>query len=160
LKTVCITGASGSGKTTLIVRLVRRLSRWGVKVGTLKHAHHDFDMDRRGKDSYRHFHAGAKVSGVIGPARAAVFLRSPRRLRPSDLKPHYRGCDLLILEGFRGTPGPKIEVYRRTVRPIPLHRSERFRVRAVVTKDRVDFDGPVFRPDAIGPLARFLLEDL
>jgi molybdopterin-guanine dinucleotide biosynthesis protein MobB len=160
VKRVCIVGASGSGKTTLMVKLVSHLARRGLRVGTLKHSHHDFEMDRSGKDSYRHYHAGAAVSGIVSPTRTAVFGRTKRRAGLRDLAPYFRGCDLLLLEGFRGGRLPKIEVYRKNVSPEPLYLRERFRIRALVTGDPHSFSGPVFRPDEVARLARFVLGKL
>jgi molybdopterin-guanine dinucleotide biosynthesis protein MobB len=155
MKHVCIVGASGSGKTTLVVKLVSYLSRRGVRVGTLKHSHHDFDMDRRGKDSQRHFAAGARVSGVLSPGRAALFYRGG-----TNLLLHFRGCDLLIIEGLRGERFPKLEVFRKAVTPLPLYQKERFKIRALITPDRVDFAGPRFRPNQVAKIAEFILKQL
>lgn len=160
MKRVCITGASGSGKTRLVIQLVSWLSRRGLIVGTLKHAHHDFDMDRKGKDSARHFEAGADVSGVISPHRTAVFRRTRRRVRPRDLLSQFRGCDVLIAEGFRAERFARIEVYRRAVSPRPLFQIERYKVRAVVTRDAVPFPGPTFRPHEIGRIAHFIMNEI
>jgi molybdopterin-guanine dinucleotide biosynthesis protein MobB len=152
---VCITGASGSGKTTLIRKLVAHCTRLGLRVGTLKHAHHDFDMDKKGKDSQKHFEAGARVSAVVSPHRTAVFARTDRPVTPKHLAPHFRGCDLLIVEGFKQERLPTIEVFRRAIAP-----TLRTRPRAVVTADPIEFSGPRFRPNQISQIADFILNDL
>jgi molybdopterin-guanine dinucleotide biosynthesis protein MobB len=153
VKRVCFVGYSGSGKTRLVKRLVAWLARRGYRVGTLKHAHHDFDMDRKGKDSHRHFEAGAAVSAVVSPKRSAVFRRTP-----FDWKRQFRGCDILIIEGFRRERFSKIEVYRRAVAPKPLFRKEGFRIRGLVTSDPVSFDGPTFKPGQIERIAKFVMQ--
>lgn len=155
MKRVCVAGASGSGKTTLIRKLIAHLTRRGIRVGTIKHAHHDFDMDKKGKDSYVHFAAGASVTAVVSPHRTAVFARTDRRQTARDMFPHFRNCRLLIVEGFHGAGLPTIEVFRRSVSPVL-----RTRPRAVVTSDSLDFEGPLFRPSQIREIADFILKKL
>lgn len=157
MKAVCFTGASGSGKTTLLRRLIRLLVRRGYRVGVLKHAHHGFDMDKKGKDSYHFFSAGARVTCVAGPDRMAIFFRTARTVRPRELLPYFRGCDLLLIEGYRGEPYPKVEVFRRAVEPTPLFLQKRYRIAALVTRDPVDYPGPVFSPSNLPGIARFVL---
>src|SRR3990167_7731641 len=74
---VHVIGASDSGKTTLIERLIPRLRANGIRIGTVKHTHHGFEMDRPGKDSWRHVQAGADAIAVISPERAAWIMRTP-----------------------------------------------------------------------------------
>jgi len=151
-------GASGSGKTRLVTRLAAFFSRRGLKVGTVKHAHSGFEVDQRGKDSWRHYQAGAQRVCVTGPRQTVTFERGGRTLR--DLLPRFRDCDLVLVEGFRHEGLPSVEVYRRAVAGRPLHQVEGFRVRAMVTRDPVEFRGPVFDPDDVAGVATLILPSL
>ncbi|HEY5208562.1 MAG TPA: molybdopterin-guanine dinucleotide biosynthesis protein B [Stellaceae bacterium] len=107
-------GWSGSGKTTLIEKLLPVLIGRGLRVSTLKHAHKDFDVDRPGKDSWRHRQAGAAEVMVSSPKRWALIheMRGPTELTMADLLARMSAVDLVIVEGFKRDPIPKIEVHR------------------------------------------------
>lgn len=107
-----IVGWKNSGKTTLVVELVRNLTARGLKVSTIKHAHHDFDIDRPGKDSYLHREAGATDVIVSSGGRWAHMheLRGQTEPELADLLPHIKGADLVLVEGFKRDPHKKIEV--------------------------------------------------
>jgi molybdopterin-guanine dinucleotide biosynthesis protein MobB len=108
-----IVGWKNSGKTTLVVALVRRLTARGLKVATIKHAHHDFDIDHPGKDSYRHREAGASEVIVASGARWAQVheLRGAPEPELAELLPRLSsGIDIVLVEGFKRDPHPKIEV--------------------------------------------------
>ena len=107
-------GWSGSGKTTLIEKLLPVLIGRGLRVSTLKHAHKDFDVDRPGKDSWRHRQAGAAEVMVSSPKRWALIheMRGPAELTMADLLARMGAVDLVIVEGFKRDPIPKIEVHR------------------------------------------------
>jgi len=118
-----ITGWSGSGKTTLLTKLIPVLVSRGLRVATLKHAHHAFDVDQPGKDSYEHRQAGASeviVSSArrwvqmheIGDAAEATLADLLRRLSPGDLA---------LVEGFKGEAHPKLEIFRPAVGKTPLY---------------------------------------
>jgi len=97
-----VAGASGSGKTTLIGRLIPLLRAQGVRVGTVKHAHHGFALDIEGKDSWCHAQAGAEVVAVIGPTRAAWFANSSEELTVSQAVQQMGDrVDLVLVEGFK-----------------------------------------------------------
>lgn len=150
-----IVGASGSGKTRLATRLVAWFRRKGMTVGTIKHAHSGFTMDQKGKDSWRHYHAGAVRVCVTGPKQTATIERGSRSF--AMLAARFRDCDVLLVEGFRSVGLPAIEVYRAKVAARPLHVAEKFRVAAMATRDPVTFTGPIFAPDDIQGIARFIL---
>ena len=108
-----IVGWKNSGKTTLVVELVRLLTRRGLKVATVKHAHHDFDIDHPGKDSYRHREAGATDVIVASGARWAQVheLRGSPEPELADLLPRLSpDTDIVLVEGFKRDPHDKIEV--------------------------------------------------
>jgi molybdopterin-guanine dinucleotide biosynthesis protein B len=112
-----ITGWSGSGKTTLVVQLVPELVRRGLTVSTIKHAHHDFDVDQPGKDSYEHRAAGAKEVVVASSRRFALMheLRGAREPTLHELIARMASVDLVLVEGYKRDAHEKIEVYRASV---------------------------------------------
>lgn len=107
-------GFSGSGKTTLIERVIPRLVARGLRVSLIKHAHHDFDIDRPGKDSHRHREAGASEVLVSGGKRWALMheLRGEAEPGLGELLTRLSGCDLVLVEGFKHDPVAKLEVHR------------------------------------------------
>jgi molybdopterin-guanine dinucleotide biosynthesis adapter protein len=117
-----ITGRSGAGKTTLIVRLLEALSARGVRVSTIKHAHHGFDMDRPGKDSHRHREAGAREVMVASGTRWALLHECAGGDEPAlpDLIARMGPADLILVEGFRGALPVAIEVHRPALGHAPL----------------------------------------
>ena len=114
MKTIGFAGYSGSGKTTLIEKLIPRFVQQGVRVSLIKHAHHSFDVDQPGKDSYRHRHAGASEVLVTSSRRWALIheLRGSQEPSYDEQVRRLSPCDLLIVEGFKFAPIPKIEVWR------------------------------------------------
>jgi molybdopterin-guanine dinucleotide biosynthesis protein B len=107
-------GWSGSGKTTLIEQVVPRLVARGVTVSLIKHAHHRFDVDRPGKDSYRHRHAGCREVLVSSRERWALMheLRGGRELTLAESLARLSPCDLVLIEGYKAAPIPKLEIWR------------------------------------------------
>ncbi len=111
-RVVGIVGWKNSGKTTLVEKLVRELVGRGLRVSTIKHAHHAFDMDHPGKDSYRHRVAGAHEVLVASAGRWALLheLRSEPEPSLAELLANLSPCDLVLVEGFKHGPHRKIEV--------------------------------------------------
>jgi molybdopterin-guanine dinucleotide biosynthesis protein B len=146
-----LAGWSGSGKTTLLVRLIPELRRRGLAVSTLKHAHHTFDVDQPGKDSYEHRQAGATEVMVASAARWALMREHRGAPEPSlaELLPRLAPVDLVLIEGFKRERHPKLEVHRPSLGK-PLLCREDPMIRAVAT------DVPV--PDL--PVPRLALDDL
>ncbi|HWQ39726.1 MAG TPA: molybdopterin-guanine dinucleotide biosynthesis protein B [Burkholderiales bacterium] len=107
-------GFSGSGKTTLLEHLVPVLVGRGMRVSVVKHAHHSFDIDQPGKDSYRHRMAGAQEVLVSSRARWALMaeLRGAPELTLDQILCKLSPCDLVLVEGFKREPIPKLEVHR------------------------------------------------
>lgn len=110
-----IVGWKNSGKTTLIEALVRELTGQGLRVSTIKHAHHDFEIDTPGKDSHRHRAAGAHEVLVASSQRWALMQEVRGGGEPSlaELLARLGPCDLILVEGFKHEPHRKIEVVRR-----------------------------------------------
>ena len=116
-----IVGWSGSGKTTLTVALLPLLRGFGLTVSTIKHAHHGFDMDRPGKDSHRHRLAGAHEV-LVASSRRWALLHEVEGPEPEleDLLARMDRVDLVLVEGFKSHPGPKLEVWRLSLGKPPL----------------------------------------
>jgi len=112
-----LAGWSGSGKTTLLAALIPELVGRGVTVSTLKHAHHEFDIDQPGKDSWVHRQAGASEVMVASSRRFALMheLRDAPEPSLGELVSRMAPVDLLLIEGFKREPHPKLEVHRPSI---------------------------------------------
>jgi molybdopterin-guanine dinucleotide biosynthesis protein B len=123
MRVIGIAGWSGAGKTTLLAKLIPRLTARGVRVSTVKHAHHAFDVDQPGKDSHTHRMAGATEVLVSSVNRWALVheLRGAAEPTLSDLLAKLAPVDLVIVEGFKHGAHPKLEIYRSAVGKPPLH---------------------------------------
>jgi molybdopterin-guanine dinucleotide biosynthesis adapter protein len=118
-----IAGWSGAGKTTLITRLIPVLTARGIRVATLKHAHHAFDVDQPGKDSYEHRKAGA-FEVIVSSARRWVQMHelgNEPEATLAQLLAKVSTCDLILVEGFKSERHPKLEVFRIENGKEPLH---------------------------------------
>ncbi|MDO9515075.1 MAG: molybdopterin-guanine dinucleotide biosynthesis protein B [Syntrophales bacterium] len=114
---VSVVGKSGSGKTTLIEKVIPELIRAGWRVATIKHSRRGFDIDREGKDSWRHRKAGARMTVMVSPEQIAVVENSERDLGIAELRDRYiHGVDIVLSEGFKGNAYPKIEVFRAALK--------------------------------------------
>lgn len=122
-KVLGIAGWNGSGKTTLLTRLIPLLIGRGLRVATLKHAHHSFDVDQPGKDSYEHRKAGASEVIVSSARRWAQMheIGAGEEATLAELLVKLSPCDLVLVEGFKSERHPKIEVFRASVGKAPLH---------------------------------------
>ena len=109
-----LAGWSGSGKTTLLAAIIPELAVRGLSVSTIKHAHHDFDIDRPGKDSWRHRQAGASEVMVASARRWALMHELRGAAEPSldELVARLSPVDVVIVEGYKRHPHPKLEVHR------------------------------------------------
>lgn len=111
---VSIVGKSDSGKTTLLEKLIPELARRGYKVATVKHDVHGFDVDREGKDSWRHKQAGAHTVVISSPQKLALIRDVDHDADLAELRDKYiRDVDLILSEGFKKNTQPKIEVFRK-----------------------------------------------
>jgi molybdopterin-guanine dinucleotide biosynthesis adapter protein len=122
-----IVGWSGSGKTTLLVRLIPLLVARGLRIATLKHAHHDFDVDQPGKDSYEHRKAGAGEVIVSSARRWAQMHELADAPEPTlaQLLRQVSPCDLILVEGFKSERHAKLEVLRAATGKSPLFQNDR-----------------------------------
>ena len=152
-------GWSGSGKTTLVEKLIPLFVARGLKVSLIKHAHHSFDVDQAGKDSYRHRHAGCSEVLVTSSKRWALMheLRGAPEPDFAQLIKRVSPCDLLLVEGFKREKLPKLEVYRASVGESLLHPQDPDIV-AVVSDQRVETRLPQFHLDDAPAIADFVLK--
>lgn len=161
MKTFGFAGWSGSGKTTLIEKLIPRFAKRGLKVSLIKHAHHTFDVDQPGKDSYRHRHAGANEVLVTSSRRWVLMheLRGAQEPSFEEQLRHLSPCDLLIVEGFKHAPIPKLEVWREATGEGLLHPQDPHIV-AVATDARIETKLPLFDLNDDAGIADFILRHL
>jgi molybdopterin-guanine dinucleotide biosynthesis adapter protein len=123
MRIIGLAGWSGSGKTTLVTTVIPVLVGRGLKVATVKHAHHEFDIDQPGKDSWLHRQAGACEVAIVSSRRWAVVHELGEEPEPAlgDMLAKLSAVDLVIVEGFKRHPHPKLEVYRAAVGKPLLH---------------------------------------
>lgn len=161
MKIYGIVGWKNAGKTSLMERLVSEISGRGISVSTLKHAHHAFDVDQPGKDSYRHREAGAREVLVAGGARWALMseLRGEAEPQLMDLLSKLSPVDLVLIEGWKRDAHPKIEAWREETGR-PMIAPEEPSIRALAVKGRVTSDLPVFDLDDERAIADFILAEV
>lgn len=152
-------GFSGSGKTTLIEKLIPRLVARGLRVSLIKHAHHAFDVDQPGKDSYRHREAGCGEVLVTSSRRWALMheLRGAPEPSLSDLLAALSPCDLVLVEGFKREAMPKLEVHRAANRGAEWLFPNDPHVVGIATDAPVRTALPVFGLDDVEAVAGFVL---
>ena len=158
MKVFGFAGWSGSGKTTLIEKLIPRFTRGGLRVSLIKHAHHTFDVDKPGKDSYRHRHAGASEVLVTSSQRWVLMHELRGTPEPSfeEQVKHLSACDLVIVEGFKFQPIPKLEVHRSGTDAALLHPNDA-NIVAVATDARIETKLPLLDLNDDGAIAGFIL---
>jgi len=156
-----IVGWKNAGKTGLMERLVSDISARGICVSTVKHAHHSFDVDHPGKDSFRHRAAGAREVLLASDARVAIMheLRGDTPPALEDLLTRLLPVDLVLIEGYKRDAHPKVEAYRAGTGN-PLIARDDPTVRAVATDTAVDLDRPVFDLDDTAAIADFILSEV
>jgi molybdopterin-guanine dinucleotide biosynthesis protein MobB len=144
---ITVVGRKHSGKTTLVVRLAAELRRRGVRVMTIKHGSHTFNIDPETTDTYRHYHEGeADRVAMVSPDKFALIMRWSEESGPEAIAERYMSdADLVICEGFKASSLPRIEVFRCAAHPTPLFdpaASNAALYRAIVTDDET-FEAPV-----------------
>lgn len=160
MKIFGLAGWSGSGKTTLMVNLLPEFVARGFSVSTMKHAHHDFDIDQPGKDSYEHRKAGASEVMISASKRWALMheLRNEEEPSVDELIERMTPVDILLVEGFKWHSHPKMEVYRSVVgKPLLQHHDTE--IIAVASDDKlIDLPVPVFDLNNIERIADFIIQ--
>ena len=155
-------GWSGSGKTTLIESLVPQCTARGLRVSLVKHAHHDFDVDRPGKDSHRHRMAGCSEVLVTSSVRWALMheLRGAAELSLAGAIGRLSACDLVLVEGWKREAIPKLEVWRAALAKPLLHPGDA-RIVGVATDAPTGVEAPlpIFDLRDAGAIATFVVEN-
>jgi molybdopterin-guanine dinucleotide biosynthesis protein B len=152
-------GHSGSGKTTLIEKLLRELSGRGLRIATIKHAHHKVVLDTPGKDSWRYKQAGAVMSMLVTANELQLVADAVERREPAQLAQRFLGeADLVLAEGFSHAAGVKMEVLRRECCTVPRCSIEDGLI-AIVTDINVVYPQlPHFALDDISGIVQFMLD--
>jgi molybdopterin-guanine dinucleotide biosynthesis adapter protein len=158
MKVFGFAGWSGSGKTTLIEQLIPRFARAGLTVSLIKHAHHSFDIDQPGKDSYRHREAGSKEVLVSSEKRWVIMHELHGDAEPGldALIKRMSPCDLLLVEGYKRYPMPKLEIYRGA-NGKPLLHPEDPNIVAIAADVPLEAKLPRFQLDDYDRIAAFIL---
>ena len=155
-----IVGWKNSGKTTLAVRLVQEFTARGLAIATIKHAHHALRLDEEGTDSARHRAAGARQVAVVSQRRWALMTEGPE---PDfiDVAAQLEPCDLIVVEGYKSQPIPKIEARRRDSHPGSGFAERDDKVIAIAADYSIEgAKVPVFELDDVQRIADFVVEAL
>lgn len=155
-KVLGIAGWSGSGKTTLIEALLPRLAARGLRVSVIKHSHHDIEPDVPGKDTWRHRQAGAAEVMLLSPHRVTVFAELAQELTLEQQLARLQPVDLVLLEGQKWQPVPKLEVHRPQLGK-PLLCAEDSRVLAVASDAALDIALPQLALNDYDAIADFIV---
>ena len=161
MKIYGVVGYKNAGKTGLMERLVTEITGRGFSVSTLKHAHHSFDVDHPGKDSYRHRQAGAHQVLLSSRARWALMteLHDEEEAPLADLLTRLNPVDLVLVEGYKRDTHAKIECFRQQTGN-PLIARDDPTIRAVASDSPLDVDQPVFDLDDTTAIADFVLSEV
>lgn len=165
---LCFVGRSNTGKTTLIEKLIPLLKSRGIRVATIKHHNHDFEIDRKGKDTYRHKKAGAHLSMIVSPKKLALVEDVTDDLGLEAILDRYvRDVDLVIVEGYKKGSVPKIEVYQcqPDLRPLAADDEDIFAIVSDKPFDHALCPGlpgslPTFLRDQVEQISVFVMEKL
>lgn len=161
MKIYGVTGWKNAGKTGLMERLVTEMTARGLRVSTVKHAHHRFDVDHPGRDSYRHREAGAHQVMLSSRNRWALMteLRGQDEPPLSELLARLDPVDLVLIEGYKRDTHPKVEAWRAETEN-PLIAPGDPTIRAVASDRALDLDRPVFDLDDTSAIADFILSEV
>lgn len=155
---ISIIGKSNSGKTTLIERLIPELKKRGYKVATIKHDAHSFEVDKVGKDSWRHKNAGAEMTIVSSSKKIAIFFDAQEDNTLEYLcENHIKGVDIVLTEGYRMSKYPKIEVVGSN-NSKELLCGQTNNLLAIVSEQDFDCKTPVIKPDNIHGLVNIIVK--
>ncbi len=149
---ICVVGRSKTGKTTLLEKLIPELKRRGYRIGTIKHhAHPGFEIDRPGKDTWRHAQAGSDHVVIVAPDKVASIRRVDHEPSLDEIAATINKVDLILTEGYKRSAKPKIEIVRAACYQEPLCTPEE--LLALVSDVAVPFDVPRFGLEDISALA-------
>jgi len=160
-KLIAIVGKSNSGKTTLITRLIPLFCEIGLKVGTIKHTHHHVELDKPGKDSWKHRRAGSQRVLMLTGSNMAMFadLKSEPTLMELA-STYFSDLDIIISEGFKNEDCLKIEVFRAANEKSPLYLEPEYQIQALITDQPLDAPIPVFGMDDIKEIFQWICRKL
>ncbi|MCF6199026.1 MAG: molybdopterin-guanine dinucleotide biosynthesis protein B [Hyphomicrobiaceae bacterium] len=158
-----ITGWKNSGKTLLTTRLISHFSAEGLRVGAIKHAHHSFEIDHEGRDSYKMRQAGARQIAVVSHYRWAMITELHDDPEPDfeTILAQFAGFDLVLVEGYKELAFPKIETrssFQKTRQSLAKERSDIVAIASDCEDDRGEL--PLFAPDDIEAIAKFIRQQL
>ena len=161
-KVIGVCGFKNSGKTTLVEKLVRHLTEQGYKISTVKHAHHDFDIDHEGRDSFRHRKAGASEVAVVSQNRFAIMneLRGAEPPSLDQILEKLSPCDLVIVEGYKRDTHDKIEVRNLELNHPDLAGVDPTVIAIAANGNIPNSFVPVFNRDDVSNLALFILDHM
>lgn len=158
-----ITGWKNSGKTYMVARLVEEFTARGLKVSTIKHAHHTFDIDHENTDTWKHRKAGASEVAIVSNNRWALMHELQDEQEPSldEIAEKLAPCDLILVEGYKSETHPKLETIRKNQTDSkPLFSNDK-NILAIATDQEVEnCTLPIFSQADIGPIADFILTTL
>ncbi len=159
MRIIGLAGWSGAGKTTLLVKIIPLLTAGGLRVSTIKHAHHDFDIDKPGKDSWMHRQAGATEVLVASGQRWALMheLRDEAEPALHALLGQLTAVDLVLIEGFKRDPHPKIEVHRTANGKTLLHPNDKAIIAIASDAPLPEVALPVLALDDAAAVAAFVV---
>jgi len=141
---VSIVGKSSAGKTTLLEKIIPELIKRGYRVATIKHDVHGFEIDHEGKDSWRHKKAGAHTTVISSPLQVALVEDVDHDQTLDEIRKGYiKRVDIILTEGYKGNPFPKIEVFRSELRRTPLCKKED-NLLAIASDIKLDIGVPCF----------------
>jgi len=161
-KIIGVAGFKNSGKTTLVERLVTDLTGCGYRISTVKHAHHAFDIDHEGRDSFRHRKAGAVEVAVVSRNRWAIIHESRNEPEPAldEILAKLAPCDLVIVEGYKRDSHDKIEVRNLALDHPPLAGDDPTVVAIAANGPIHQAPVPVFDRDNVTALANFIVSHM
>jgi molybdopterin-guanine dinucleotide biosynthesis protein B len=159
-KIIGVAGFKNSGKTTLVEKLVTTLTQRGYRISTVKHAHHSFDIDHEGRDSFRHRRAGATEVAVVSNSRWAIIHESRGEAEPPlhDILAKLAPCDLVIVEGYKRDVHDKIEVRNLALDNPVLAGGDATIVAVAATGQIAGSPVPVFDRDDVTALTAFIIK--
>ncbi len=157
IQAVSFVGKSNSGKTTLIAQVIPELKKRGFKIAVIKHAHHGFEIDQKGKDSDIYRESGADGVMLASPYGMALMKPFSKEKPLDELLDYFQDMDLVIVEGYKRSHLPKIEVFRKEKHERPLTNTLENLI-AIVTDDEIVTDLPFFSPHNIQGITDFIVQ--
>ena len=151
---ISFTGNSNSGKTTILEKLISKLTEEGYKIGTVKHAHKNFKLDKKGKDSFRHMESGAEMVIIADPEKIHIT-KKIKNDNFTNLKPYFTDMDLIIVEGYKKESIPKIPIIQNKVTDKSLYVNNPY-VIALISDTDIKHRLPVFKRNDISRLSQFI----